>query len=212
MNRINKKAALYKRLNESGMFLLPGLEFPNKEYVDFGLENCYLFCPEIGKSNEKEIHLYLLFQPKTKEEKEEYEKQENFINDSILEIYELDDDYILLVVVFPDKFKKDFSLFMEGRYSEFTKEYKKLFEGVTEVIRKVSNQLVPFQDNSLAFKIINRIKSFKDLYKRSYNVELQDNEEWWKAWDMDKEILNLENFKIKLPKNDTTVRSEGKIS
>jgi hypothetical protein len=113
--------------NVSKIFLLPGIELKEElktKFNSFGFINTYLTVNPLTYPYEV---LYLMFKP----EKIDLDFM-MFIdslssNKNFIETLDLSGGKILLVYRIPKKFKRDYDLFLEGKYSRMSKEFRACF-------------------------------------------------------------------------------------
>lgn len=187
-------------LTDTSLFLLPCFGRTYKEYKELGFVNCFLSDKNRDKVNEKDIHLYLLFRPDPKQsirlntiiEKFEDEDKEHLV---YLDDYDYDGGYTVLVFKFPERFRNDYELFIKGKYSKFSPDFKdtiperKIAEFVNEF-----NKPEKLAGKTTQWMIINKDPRIKRYVEEKYGIDLDGANEYWHLPIMEKEILNIDKI------------------
>lgn len=216
MQKNRKKKGIDDWTNSS-IFLLPCFGISYKEFEDLGFVNCYLADKNREKVNSKDIHIYLLFKPSTElmeiEQtggylKLERETQHNRLSKKIEELEDLDGDrmvlledydyeggYIILVLKLPERLREDYNNFLGGKYSKLSTMMKKHYPN--DKITKFKNekgQIEQLLGKSLPLRIIERDITIKKYVEDKYDINLDDCEEYWSVPSLEKETLDIETF------------------
>lgn len=151
--------------NKSVYFILPMIGI-SSNYRN--LINCYLGDSKYPKYNYNKILVELKF-------------KDNYIlkNEYLTEYYETEKNTVIYVFDVPDKFEKDFFLFLTGKYSKFSDNYKK------HILSFI--QIRPVQ-NSYVYKILYKTTDLKLKVEESIGQELPDDAEICSIADWSKEI------------------------
>ena len=116
--------------NVSTVMLLPIIKVSKNlmfNFYRFGFKNTYLFSEQLdGEYNFNPI--YLLFEPKDLNLEFAEFIFELSSNHNFIEVKDIGYKKILVVFRIPDQFKEDFKLFLEGKYSKVSTDYKKCFQ------------------------------------------------------------------------------------
>lgn len=211
-------------LTDTGLFLLPCYGRSLKEWKNFGFINCYLSDVDREKVNDTDIHLYLLFKPATEPlrvkqlggyETVEKDSQsarlqtliENFEEMDtkhlfLLEDYDYEDGYIVLVLKFPEKFRKDYNRYLRGSYSLFSDEFKKTLPEtiITEFVNEF-NKIEKLSGKSLQYMITHKSDRLKEYQEEKYGLDLTDANEYYHKISLENETLNINKF-YNISKND----------
>lgn len=117
-----------RKENVSTVFLLPGIEIKTElinEFYSQGFVNTFLTCEPLTYPFPV---LYLLFRPD--------QVNADFIgfannlqkNTNFIETLDAGKGKVLMVYRIPKRFRRDYELFLEGKYSKLSAEYKKCFQ------------------------------------------------------------------------------------
>ena len=180
-NYVAKKSIFNGKYNKTSQFLLQslGIKLESLMMKEFRV-NAYLDDKERDHDYIRPIFLLL----KSKEIiSNEWRKTVNALvkNDAFVEIYDpgYDNGYFLTMFVFkcPDKWKDDYYLFKKGKYSQFSKEYKKLFCELTTNDVGAMVKSIPY---SVVYKteLVKRKMEKEFLYEHGYFDYL---DEIWEA-------------------------------
>lgn len=194
--------------NISTIFLLPGTEIKEetkKKFRTNGFINTYLTCDQLSYPFKV---IYLLFQPKEFGMEFYSFMKEMQANQNFIEVVDLGKNKTLLVYRIPKRFTNDYDLFLEGKYSQLSKEYKRCFAMEDYKRDKNGN---PVRENgkyvkepSRFYHILNRTEELRDRWKLVLygdgedpdtidhtNAYIVDDMELYEKQDPGKETLGL---------------------
>lgn len=178
--------SLLKR-NVSTLFLLSpiGINFEELDYK--GFVDAYIKDLEKEDMYDK-YYILLLF--KLEEDQSDIFKELSE-NKYFVEDYDYD-GYVVLVYVFPEEFQEDYDHIVKGEYSKVSDEFRKMFpKRVLHIPKKGKS----FFQNSFPHKLINRFDYLLGDLSRFFGTEITPNMEFWKAFDFEKETLNISKIK-----------------
>ncbi len=178
-----------EKKTNSTRFLLRGVGLKRKVLEDYGFINAYI------DDKHHEPHyteaLYLLFQPKDINELNIFLEIEKERTNLYVEDYDYSGGYVVVVYKFPKEYEKEYRLFLQGKYSKFSKKYKELYP----MERKgTTARGIPFTEPTLHNHVFNRTESMKQHWEERLNVELTGDMEYWSIPDITEETLNIENY------------------
>lgn len=192
-----ESSKLKRKDNISTIFLLPCLQIRQEikdKFYEMGFVNTYLF---FDKQQYSFIPLYLVFSAK------EYDL--NFYkfslmlekNPNYVETLDYPGNSVVFVFKIPKRFEKDYELFLKGRYSKFSKEYKDNFpmkvhkvDSSGRYIKDKENQYVT--DNSVFYHIFNKTDYLKDVYMQNLRIEYDElPDELYDRYKKEEETLLL---------------------
>jgi hypothetical protein len=175
------------------ILLLPAIGLSRRSLLKYGFINAYL--ADIDAEIKFKDCVYLLFRPDSIEKFEAFflreRTSENFVTQ-----YDYEGGYIVLVYSILDKFKEDYKIFLEGKYSQFSTEYRETFPKFVRVINPETGQ----QENqiSLQFHIINKSAALKNMWEEELKVKFKDlgeDMEVWEKYNIHKETLDIEQIR-----------------
>jgi len=162
----------------------------NKELLkDNGFINGY--CRDGNREIQYEGSIYLLFKPKNLDKFRafldgEYERTKDVIDD-----YDYEDGFVVVVYELNKKFKKDFNLVREGLYSKTSSDFQAKFPKVVKIMRDGLNR----DEISLQYRVFNKTEDLKTYWEEKLGVDFDDEWEVWDGFELDKETLNLDKIK-----------------
>lgn len=172
------------------IFLLPGIGHTRKDLLKYGFIGAYL--DDINHSTHYENSVYVLFKPEKMEEFQKFLSNEHAKNKLILEDYDYEGGFTVIVYLFNDKFQAEYELFLQGKYSQFSSEYTKLFPKSVKVIDPEYN--VEVYKTSLQHHIFTRSNLIKKYWEKKIGQKLPSDMELWSSPDMSKEVLDISLF------------------
>ena len=162
----------------------------NKELLkDNGFINAY--SRDGNRDIQYENSIYLLFKPKDLDKFRgfldgEYERTKNVIDD-----YDYEDGYVVVVYELNSKFKKDFALVREGLYSKTSPEFQAKFPKIVKIKRGGLHK----DEISLQYRVFNKTEDLRKYWEEKLGVDFDEEWEVWDGFDLDKETLNLDKIK-----------------
>jgi hypothetical protein len=172
------------------IFIVPTLMIDRIKLKENGFINGY------AKDGQRDVQYenaaYLLFRPENIDKfkvflDDEYERTKSIIDD-----YDYEDGFVVLVYQLNSKFNKDFKLIKEGLYSKTSKTFQQLFPKTV----KIKKNGLQKDEISLQYRIFNKTDDLKLYWEEKLGVSFDDDDmEVWQGWIEDKEILKLENLK-----------------
>jgi hypothetical protein len=177
------------------MFMVPTL-IPLKDYVGWKKlldDNKFLnaYTKDATRDEDYENAVLLLFNPPDLDKFREfldgeYERTKNIITD-----YDHPNRHIVVVYKLDDKFKKDFTLIRNSKYSRTSPEFQALFPKVV----KININGLARDELSLQTRIFKKTPDLRKLWEEKFNVELGDDVEFWEGYNEKNEILTEEILK-----------------
>jgi len=173
----------------TSIFFVPTLKIGKDRLIKNGYINGY------QKDVKRDIHytdaIYILFKPDNMDVfreflDEEYERTRNIVDD-----YDYEDGYVVLVYKLDNKFKRDFELIKKGKYSKTSSEFQALF---TKVV-KISKNGKTRDEISLQYRVFNKTEDLKQYWEDKIGVDFDDSMEVWSIWDENEEILDIDKIK-----------------
>lgn len=162
---------------------LRGNDFINAYVKDARKEDCYDEC------------IYLLFKPENLNKFREFLDSEYERTKAVIEDYDYEDGFVVVVYKLDDKYKNDFVLVKEGKYSKTSLQFQKLFPKVIKITRNGLHK----DEVSLQYRIFNKAEDLVSFWEDKLGIDLieivGDDFEVWEGWDESKEILELDKIK-----------------
>lgn len=173
----------------TSIFMVPTLKIPRGELQDNGFINGYV--SDGGREVQYDGCIYLLFQPKDLDKFREFLDSEYERTKAIIDDYDYQEGFVVVVYQLDNKFKKDFGLIKEGLYSRTSKEFQALFPKII----KIKKNGLQKDEISLQYRVFNRTEDLIKFWEDKLGVEFDDDQEVWHAFILEDEILNIEKLK-----------------
>lgn len=171
------------------IFIVPTLSIGRERLADNGFVNGYI------KDGHKEIQydnsVYLLFKPENLDKfkvflDEEYERTKQIIDD-----YDYDGGYVVVVYQLNERLKKDIDLVKQGKYSQTSIKFQEIFPKIIKIKKDGFNR----DEISLQYRVFNKSEDLVKYWEDALGVDFDENQEVWHAFIEEKEILSLEKLK-----------------
>lgn len=161
----------------TSIFLIPYL-FKNRiRATELGFINGYV--KDIERDIDYKNPVYALFKPENLDVFQDFLNKEKNLSKFLIDDYDYD-NYTVIVYEFP--LDKDYALFLEGKYSEMSKEYK---DKISDPIK------IGIQDEPrLCWRICNKTRDLKEYWETKLGVELDSTMEYYSKPDLDNETLD----------------------
>lgn len=173
------------------IFIVPTLGIDRDMLKDNGFLNGYI-SDERQEVQHKDA-AYLVFKPTDFDKfrsflEQEYERTKNVIDD-----YDYEDGYVVVVYKLDSKLKKDFMLIREGSYSKTSSKFQKLFPET--IIVKRSKKELPKHERTLQHRVFQKSEELKEYWEKKIEVSFTDDMELWEGFHVENETLNLDKLK-----------------
>lgn len=169
--------------------MVPTLDIPRGKLPDNGFINAYI--KDALRDVQYENCIYVLFKPKDLDKFREFLDEEYERTKSIIDDYDYEDGFVVLVYQLNPKFAKDFSLVKHGKYSKTSKEFQAMFPKVIKVKKNGLHR----DEISLQYRVFNRTEDLIKFWEEKLGVEFEDDQEVWHGFVEEDEILNIEKLK-----------------
>jgi len=175
-------------LNKTALLLLAGIDISEAALVRLGLINCFIgdedYDGECGRDGKH--YLFLLFK-----------NGDQVLLGKLINLADVKDEYdvgefTMLVVDWPERWYKEWDLFIDGKYSKFSPEYKEKF---TQEAPPLAKKVVRKSGTSNGWLIVNKHEAMRRFQEERIGVPLEDWQEVSSIIDMEEEIFNYERFK-----------------
>lgn len=173
--------------------MVPTLQVPKDALIGNGFINAYV--RDARREDQYADCIYLLFKPEDLDKFREFLDNEYERTKAVIEDYDYEDGFVVVVYQLDDKYKNDFSLVRQGRYSKTSKVFQNIFPKSV----KVSKKGISRDELSLQIRIFKKTEDLLDFWKEKLGLNLKelfgDDYEVWDGWDEEKEILELDKIK-----------------
>lgn len=173
----------------TSIFMVPTLKIGRDKLLDNNFLNAYI--KDGGKDVQYKNAVYLLFHPKNVDKFKQFLDDEYERTKSIVDDYDYEGGFVVIVYELDKKLGKDFTLIKQGKYSKTSKEFQALFPKVVKVKRNGYQK----DEISLQYRVFNQTQDLRDYWEEKLDVEFDDNMEVWQGWMEENEILLIDKLK-----------------
>jgi len=179
--------------NITSIFMVPTLKVPKDALRGNGFINAYI--KDNRREDQYKESIYLLFKPKELDKFREFLDNEYERTKSIIEDYDYEDGYVVVVYQLNEKYRKDFDLIRQGKYSKTSADFQKNFPKIIKIYRGGLHK----DEISLQYRIFNKNEDLVDFWEEKLGIDFKttvgNDFEVWDGWDEQKEILELDKIK-----------------
>ena len=173
----------------TSIFIVPTLSIGKERLLDNGYINGYI------KDNRKEVQyencVYLLFRPENLDRFRDFLDEEYERTKSIIDDYDYEDGFVVVVYVLNSRLDDDISLIKQGKYSQTSKKFQEIFPKVVKIKRAGYSK----DEISLQFRVFNKTDDLRQFWEDKFGVEFDEDMEVWGGFIEKDEILNLDKIK-----------------
>jgi len=173
----------------TSIFMVPTLNIDKMQLKDNGFLNGYI------RDERREVQyqdcIYLLFKPNDLDKFKVFLDKEYERTKSVIDDYDYENGYVVVVYQLDPKFKKDFLLVMEGQYSKTSSAFQTLFPKIIKVKANGFSK----DEISLQYRVFNKTQDLVKFWEDKFDVEFDDDQEVWHAFIVEDESLNLDKIK-----------------
>ena len=178
--------------NITSIFMVPTLKVPKDALRGNGFINAYI--KDNRREDQYKESIYLLFRPTDLDKFREFLDNEYERTKAIIEDYDYEDGYVVVVYQLDNKYKKDYDLVRQGKYSKTSANFQKIFPKIVKITRGGLHK----DEISLQYRIFNKAEDLVNFWEEKLGIDLQEvmgnNFEVWDGWDESKEILEIDKI------------------
>jgi hypothetical protein len=172
------------------IFIVPTLKINRETLYDNGFINGYV--KDAMRDVQYENCIYLLFKPSDIDKFREFLDSEYERTKSVIDDYDYEDGYVVVVYELDQKYKRDFELVKQGKYSKTSPEFQKLFPKVV----KIKTNGYYKDEISLQYRVFNHTQDLVQFWEDKLDVKFDDDQEVWHGFIEEKEILDTQKLKM----------------
>ena len=176
----------------STILILPLLDISKDDLKSNNFLNAYV--TDSRRDVQYEDSIYLVFKPDNVERFREFLEFEYERTACLIDDYDYEDGFVVLVYKLPSLFDKDIGLVKQGKYSQTSEKFQKKFP---KVIKRMVNGKQR-DELSLQIRIFKKSPELKDYWETKIGEPIPDDMEVWPKWEDHKESLELEQLKKEL--------------
>jgi len=178
--------------NITSLFIVPTLKITKDDIKGHNMINGYLI--DIERDTQYEDSVYILFRPPDMLLFQGFVEKQYETNKLLIDDYDYDDGFVVLVYKLPSKFKKDYDLIKEGKYSETSKEYQNIFPKIIKIVKNGLHR----DEISLQYRVFRKSPELKKYWEDLIDINFTDSMEVWPGFDLFTETLDLDKVKKEL--------------
>jgi hypothetical protein len=173
----------------TSIFMVPTLKISRDKLKENGYLNGYM--SDVRRDVQYKDAVYLLFQPSNLDKFREFLDGEAERTKQIIDDYDYEDGFVVVVYILDKKWKKDFALIREGLYSQTSKEFQDVFPKVIKIIKNGLHR----DEISLQFRIFNKTEDLRSYWEDRLDMQFTEDMEVWNGFDIEDEVLDLDKIK-----------------
>jgi len=173
----------------TSIFMVPTLRVPKDCLKNNGFINGYI--KDENKDAEYKDCIYLLFKPDNLDRFREFLDDEYERTKDVIDDYDYEDGYVVVVYKLNIRFKSDFMLVKAGKYSKTSRSFQDLFPKAVKI--KVEGR--HRDEISLQIRIFRKTTDLVEFWEDKLGVNFDKDQEVWEGWDEENEILNINKLK-----------------
>ncbi len=173
----------------TSVFIVPTLSIGRDKLLDNGFINGYI--KDVNRDIQYENAVYLLFKPKDLDRFRDFLDGEYERTKSIIDDYDYEDGYVVVVYEINSRLKPDIELIKEGKYSQTSKKFQEIFPKVVKIKRNGLHK----DEISLQYRVFNRTEDLVEFWEDKLGVELPEDVEVWYGFFEEFETLDLDKIK-----------------
>jgi hypothetical protein len=135
--------------------------------------------------------VYLLFKPEDLDKFRDFLDGEYEKTKSIIDDYDYEDGYVVVVYEINPKLKKDIELIKQGKYSQTSPAFQGIFPKVVQIRKNGLRR----DEISLQYRVFNKTEDLVQFWEDKLGVDLPEDVEVWHGFFDDFETLDLDKIK-----------------
>jgi hypothetical protein len=173
----------------TSIFIVPTLKINRDDLKENGYLDGYM--SDARRDVQYENAVYLLFKPDNLDRFRDFLEKEYDRTKQLIDDYDYEDGFVVVVYTLDKKWKKDFALVREGLYSQTSKEFQELFPKVLKIMKNNLHR----DEISLQHRIFRRSDDLRAYWENKIDISFDENMEVWDGFDIENETLDLDKIK-----------------
>jgi hypothetical protein len=170
--------------------MVKSLKIERDKLLSNGFINGYI--KDLNQDFHYEDCVYLLFKPTDMDRFAFFLDQEKERTDAIVDDYDYEGGYVVVVYQLDPEFKPDFDLIRQGQYSKTSRRFQELFPKVMKVVKNGKHK----DEISLQYRIFNKTQDLVNFWEENLNISLDSDQEVWEGFHEERETLNIHKLKL----------------
>jgi hypothetical protein len=177
----------------TSIFMIPTLKIPKDKLKENGFINGYV--KDGGRDIQYENSVYVLFKPENLDKFREFLDKEYERTKTVIEDYDYEDGYVVVVYQLNDKYKKDFNLIKQGKYSKTSKSFQNEFPKLVKIVREGDVKEAMSLQTRVFMRTDDLIEYWEERLGMNLKITLGEDYELWDIFDETKETLEIDKIK-----------------
>lgn len=173
----------------TSIFMVPTLKIDKNKLKEHNFLNGYI--KDAGREVQYESAAYLLFKPENFYSFNDFVEREYDRTSQILDDYDYDGGYVVLVYTLNPQFINDFTLIKMGKYSQTSQEFQELFPKVVKIMKNGLHK----DEISLQHKIFRKSDDLREYWEAKIGTDFKADMELWEGFIEENETLDIEKIK-----------------
>jgi hypothetical protein len=173
----------------TSIFIVPTLSIGRDKLINNGFVNGYI--KDGMRDIQYENAVYLLFKPTNLDKFKNFLDSEYERTKSIIDDYDYEDGYVVIVYEINSKLKDDIELIKQGKYSKTSTQFQGIFPKVVKIKKNGLNR----DEVSLQYRVFNKTEDLIQFWEDKLGVELPEDLEVWHGFFDEFETLDLNKIK-----------------
>ena len=173
----------------TSIFMVPTLGINRDKLIENGYINGYLSDSRRDVQHRNVVHL--LFKPTDLDKFREFLDNEYERTTYMVDDYDYEDGYVVVVYGLNPIWREDFMLIREGLYSRTSEEFQKVFPKVIKIMKNGLHR----DEISLQYRIFKKTDDLKQYWEDRLGITFTDDMEVWDGFDIARETLDLDTVK-----------------
>ena len=173
--------------------MIPTLKISKENLNENGFINGYI--KDGGRDIQYENSVCVLFKPKNLDKFREFLDKEYERTKAVIEDYDYEDGFVVVVYQLNDKYKKDFNLIKKGKYSKTSKSFQNEFPKLVKIVREGDIKEAMSLQTRVFMRTDDLIEYWEEKLGMNLKITLGDDYELWDIFDETKETLEIDKIK-----------------
>lgn len=173
----------------TSIFMVPTLKINRDDLFNNNCINGYLV------DNRRDVQykdaVYLLFKPDDMDVFKEFLDREYERTKDVIDDYDYEDGFVVVVYKLNKKWKNDFLLVREGLYSKTSQDFQNQFPKVLKIMKRGLHR----DEISLQYRIFKKTVDLREYWETKIDCEISEDAEVWPVFEIKNETLDLDKIK-----------------
>ena len=153
--------------NITSIFMVPTLKVPKDALRGNGFINAYV--KDDRREDAYKESVYLLFKPVDLDKFREFLDSEYERTKAVIEDYDYEDGFVVVVYQLDNKYKKDYELIKQGKYSKTSPTFQKMFPKIVKITKGGLHK----DEISLQYRIFNKAEDLVNFWEEKLGIDLE---------------------------------------